>query len=113
MANNYIKIENLKEISTSLKNDADKITDLYNNTIKTALESCQNDLKVSGLNYDDIQAAFGKVFANLSNQLIELTDAMNNKIIPKYEQTASTIAKLFNQDFATEINNYLSIINKD
>ena len=47
------------------------------------------------------------------NQINELTDAMNNIIIPKYEATSNVINRLFNQDFATEISDCIKAINSD
>ena len=111
MPGNYINIEDLKAINTSLKSDVDKIDALYTNTVQTALTNCQEDLKVSGLNYDEVQTSFKNLFTSLSAQLNELTNAMDNKIIPQYEATASSIVKLFNQDFANEMNDYMKIIN--
>lgn len=110
MADNLFKADDLRSITNNLIDDTSKISDLYTGTISKAIENCKNDLQVAGLNYDEIQKAFSVLFANLAEKLTELTNAMNNSIIPKYEQTTSLIAKIFNQDFVNEINQYLDII---
>ena len=113
MADSMISIEDLKRISNQIKDDTNKMSELYNNTISNALETCKDDLVVSGINFDDVQASFKNLFSSLTSQLNEFTDAMNTKVLPRYEATASTITKLFNQDFANEMNEFLKIINSN
>ena len=111
MPGNYINLDDLKTINQGLKSDIEKINSLYTNSVANALINCQEDLKVSGLNYDEVQNSFKNVFTSLTAQLTTLTDAMDSKIIPQYEATASSIIKLFNQDFANEMSDYIRIIN--
>jgi hypothetical protein len=113
MAESRINTGDLRRLTTQIKNDTDKMNDLYQHTISKALEECQNDLVVSGVNFDDIQTSFKTLFTNLINQLNEFTDVMQNTVIPKYETTAGYITKLFNQDFANEMNEYIKIINSN
>jgi DNA anti-recombination protein RmuC len=109
----YIKIGDLREITDDIKNEANNLLDAYSTHVVTALESSQVELKVSGLNYDEVQESMKKVFTNIVGQINELTDAMNTKILPKYEATAASVSKLFNQDFANQITEYLNVINND
>ena len=113
MADSSINIGELKNISNQIKDDTNKISDLYKNTISTALENCKEDLTVSGVNFNEVQTSFQKLFTSLTSQLDEFTNAMNTKIIPSYETTAVVITKLFNEQFANEMNEYLNIINSD
>lgn len=113
MADSQISTGDLRNITTNIKKDTDKINDLYNLHISKALEECQDDLILSGVDFQYIQDSYKNLFTNLISQLNEFTDALSNNIIPRYEATASSITKLFNQDFANEMNEYLNIINKD
>ena len=109
----YIKIDTLKDINNNIESDTQKIENIYKNTIAKALESCQQELKVSGLNYEEMTNSINKVFTTVVSQLDELTTAMSEKILPKYEATTQSVVKIFNQDFANEISEYLKIINSD
>ena len=113
MADSQINTGNLRNLTTSIKKDTEKMNELYKITISRALEACKEDLVVSGINFDDIQTSFQKLFASLVAQLNEFTDAMETKILPSYEATASSLARLFNQDSANEMNDYIKIINSD
>lgn len=113
MADSKIKTENLRNLTTNIKKDNDKMNELYNNTISRALEACQEELVVSGVNFEDIQTSFKNLFINLTSQINELTDAMENKILPSYEATANSLSRLFNQDFANEMNDFIKIINSN
>ena len=111
MADSTIRTGDLKNITNSIIKDTDKIRDLHTYTITQALEQCQENLVLSGLNYEEVNTTFKTLFTTLTDQLKELTDAMNTKILPRYEMTATSITKLFNQDLANEMNDYLKIIN--
>lgn len=113
MADNYIQTSNLRDVTKRLNEEADEINQLFNGKVLKALEACQDELKVSGLNYDEIQNTFKSVFKSAVDQLKELTTAMDTTILPKYEATAASIAKLFNQDFANEMSNYLNQIKSE
>lgn len=110
MADSKIKTGELRNISTSIRKDAEKLNDLYTGSISKALDSCRENLVVSGLNVEEIQTSFKVLFTDLVNQLNEFVDAMDTKILPQYELTATSITRLFNQDFANEMNEYLKII---
>lgn len=107
----YVNLNDLKAITTDIKNQADEISNAYTNQVINALESSKNELKVSGVNYEEMQETIKKVFTSVASQVYELTEAMNNIIIPKYETTTNVVNKLFNQDFANEINDCLTAIN--
>lgn len=109
----YIRVEDLKNTTISIKKESERINDIYTNNIVKALENSQTELKVAGVNYDEMQESMKKVFTGVVNQINELTDAMNNIIIPKYEATSNVINRIFNQDFATEISDCIKAINSD
>ena len=102
-----------ERITAQIQKDTESMNDLYKNQVVRALEGCQNDLVVSGVNFDDIRTSFDTLFTNLTGQLNTFTDVMQNTILPQYETTAASITRLFNQDFANEMNDYLKTINSD
>ena len=108
----YIDSESLKEISNQLSANSEKIYSVYSQDIASALEACQEDLKVSGLNYGEVNETFRSLFVSLKGQINELAEALNTTIIPEYESTAVVISKMFNKDFASKMNDYLSIMKK-
>jgi len=112
MPNNYIQTDQLRTTTQRLIDETMEINNLFQGKVIPTLNACQEDLKVSGLNYDEVQTTFNNVFNSIVNQLNELSDAMENKIIPKYEQAAASISKLFNQDFANQMNTIMNNINK-
>lgn len=109
----FISINDLGEITADIMANSDKIHFAYTEKVVKGLERAQNELKVSGVNYDEIQETMKKLFTNLTTQLNELTDAMTNTIIPKYEATTNVINRMFNQEFANEINDCLATINAE
>ena len=108
----YINSESLKEIASQLSANAERIDSVYNQDIVSALEACQADLKISGLNYGEVNETFRTLFVSLKGQINELANALNTTILPEYMTTAETISKMFNQDFASKMNDYLSIMKK-
>lgn len=109
MDNSYIS--ELKDTNEKLVEETNELNNLVQEKVLPALEICKDNLIMSGLNYEEIKTTFDTVFKNTTSQINELTSAMNDTIIPKYEQTAASIAKIFNQDFVNEMNNYMSNIN--
>ena len=108
-----VNAEGLQLVSTELANNSEKMYSLYTKDIVAVLESCQEELKVSGLNYSEVTAAYKNLFDSLRSQLNELVNALNTTIIPSYEIAAQTINKQFNSDFANQINEYLTIMRRD
>ena len=103
----------LQQVSSQLKTNSDKIYTLYTSDITSVLKSCEDELKVSGLEYDSVYEAFKKMFTSLHTQIDELVDALNNKIIPEYELSGQAISNMFNSDFASEMNEKLKIMMTD
>lgn len=103
----------LQQVSTQLAANSEKIYSLYTNDITSILQSCEEELKVSGLTLDTVYDSFKKLFTSLHSQINNLVDALNNTIIPEYEYSAQTVSKKFNSEFANSMNEYLNIMNRD
>ena len=57
-----IKIDEVKTIVSNINKKKDQIMSIYNNTIVPVLSSSAEYLRVAGLNYDEIRAAFKDLF---------------------------------------------------
>ena len=102
----------LQQVSTRLAENSDKIYSLYTNDIVSVLKASEEELKISGLNFDNVYESFKKMFTGLHSQINELVDALNNTIIPGYEASAQSISSMFNSDFAGQMNDLLGLMNK-
>lgn len=103
----------LRQVASKLADNSKQLNTLYTNDIISVLNACQEELKVSGLDYDNVYDSFKKMFTGLHSQLEALVDAMNNIIIPEYELTAQAISTMFNSEFASEMSGYLKQMSAD
>lgn len=103
----------LQQVASQMKANSEKISTLYNTDIVAVLKACEQDLRVSGLDYSNVDNTFKKMFTGLTEQIDALVDALNNKIIPEYEFSAQYIAKMFNSEFANQMTEYLNTMSKD
>ena len=108
----YIDSGSLKEIANQLSENSEKMYSVYSQDIVSALEACQEDLKVSGLSYGEVNETFRNLFVSLRSQINGLAEALNTTILPEYESSAAAISKMFNEDFASKMNDYLTIMKK-
>ena len=85
----------------------------FTSKILPVLNSSEECLKVSGLNYEEVQKSFNDVFNKLDGRLTDLSRALTDKIIPGYENASDVIRQMFNTEFAEELQKALSIMNAD
>lgn len=90
-----IKVEEVKKIASNINTKKDKMISAYNNTVVPVLSASSEHLKVAGLNYDDIRAAFKDLFDLVNNEIVSLTSTLTDKVIPNYESLQSKNADLF------------------
>ena len=109
----YISTNELNQINSMLKDDTRGINEIYEKKILLAIRRCEEDLKVSGLDYSEVENTFKTVFQTVTEQLDGLTNLLEKDIIPKYEATAASITKLFNQDFASQMTDCLNSIKQN
>ena len=103
----------LQQVSSQLASNSEKLYSIYSSEIIPLLNSCEEELKVSGLDYSVVSDSFKQVFTRLHSRIDDLVNALNNTIIPEYESTAQSISKIFNTDFANKVTNSLNIMTKD
>ena len=83
----------------------------YASKVQPLLKSIEECLTVSGVSYDEIISSFDGVFNGLDKNLSNLYSALNDKIIPQYEESMSVVTRIFNNDFASELRSVLSRMN--
>lgn len=106
----YVNTNNLETIAKSLRNRDSAIKSIYKNQVKVLLEESKDAIKVSGVDFSDIDAQFNQAFMNLSSNLNELSNILINNILPKYNDLSLAIKSAFNDKFASEMNNILTSI---
>ena len=108
VVSNFVSTDGLREIATGINSKREEISALYKNTITNILTESKEAIAISGINYDEFLSKFGKTFDTLDTRLGELSDVLTNQIIPSYDEMHGQLQKVFNQDFATEMNDIVS-----
>lgn len=98
----------LSTIPSSLRTKKEEILRLYNAQVKNILETSKDAIIVSGLDFNEFDAFFNKAFMNLATELDNLANALQNKILPRYDNLGASIRNSFNNEFASQMQ---SIIN--
>ena len=112
MSDVYVNSEGLKSIALGIEQKRAAINDLYKTKVVQLLNRSKEDLKVSGLNYDELYSSFDTLFSSLDNRLNELVNILVNVVIPKYGQVCDSIVKMFNNDFANSMNDIIATMNQ-
>ncbi len=102
-----VSIVDLKNVLTSLKKQRDILNNEYKGSISSVLDSSQSCLGVAGLNTAVIKESFNNVFKNINTSLDALINVLENNVIKNYSELAEAIRKLFNNDFASKMNDLL------
>lgn len=105
-----VTTEELKQVARDLLTNRETIMDLYNSQIKNILNQSKDAINASGLNFDDFNDVFSKVFTNVGERMEKLSNALTKDIIPKYNDLNTYISKAFNVDFANEMTTMLNKI---
>ena len=106
-----ISIDELKSISKSLQSQKDTIYGTYTSKVVPVLESTRACFKISGLDFSNIESAFKNTFTTLNTNFESLINVLNNNIIAGYSDVSVSIRQMFNQDFASRLNELLNIGN--
>lgn len=101
----------LRQAAASIESKKEELMGIYNNDIKTVIESSKQCIVTSGLNFDQVDASFKTTFTNLDQRLTELTRVLVEQIIPNYENLSDEIRRAFNNDFATQMSSLLDLGN--
>lgn len=105
-----VTTEELKQVAKDLLTNRETIMNLYNSQIKNILNQSKDAIVASGLNFDDFNDVFSKVFNNVGDRMNKLSNALTKDIIPKYNDLNTYINKAFNVDFANEMTTMLNKI---
>ena len=105
-----VSTDELREVAKDLLSKKDVIKNVYDSKIKGILEESKDAIVASGVNFDDFKATFAEVFTRVATKLENLSTALTNEIIPKYEVLGASIRRSFNNEFASEMNDLLNRI---
>ncbi len=106
-----IDIEKVREVARGIDAKREEMHNTYASKVQPLLKSIEECLTVSGVSYDEIINSFNGVFNGLDRNLSNLYSALNDKIIPQYEESMSVVTRIFNNDFASELRSVLSKMN--
>ena len=106
-----IDIEKVREVARGIDSKREEMHNTYASKVQPLLKSIEECLTVSGVSYDEIISSFDGVFNGLDKNLSNLYSALNDKIIPQYEESMSVVTRIFNNDFASELRSVLSRMN--
>ena len=112
MNNTYVRTEDMKIVASNINSKREEISKIFKTKLLPILETSKECLNVSGLNYDDVIKSYENLFNSLDTQLNKLTDALVNQIIPSYNESSQIITKMFNSDFAKNMQDALTMMNK-
>lgn len=106
-----VKTDEIRQIANNINSKREEINGVFKTDVLPVLNSSEDCLKVSGLNYDEVINAFNNLFNSLDGQLNNLTDVLINKVIPSYENVSEVIKKYFNADFAEQMSKAIATMN--
>lgn len=102
-----VDLGGLAAISKELNNAGSDIYNTYKSKVSNALQSSDDCFYVSGLNTDAILNNFNDIYTSLNKQITELCDLLDNKIIPQYNELNYIVTRMFNNDFANQLESLL------
>ena len=106
----YVKSDDLRGVAASLKQKKEEVSRIYNTYVKSLLAESESAIKVSGVDFNEINTQFQKAFTNLETNLDNLSNALTNQILPKYDNLSISIKNAFNNNFASQMNEILKAL---
>ena len=107
-----VRTEELRQVANELLKRKDSINNIYTNQIKNIMEGSKEAINISGLEFNEFNVAFQKAFTELTNRIENLANALNNQILPKYDDLSVSIRNAFNNEFASQMQNLLNEIRR-
>ena len=98
-----VNTSELQNVAQRLLTEKEEVNNIYNNKVKAIIEASKEAIIASKLDFEDISKQFEIAFTNLETNLLNLSNALSNKIIPQYENLDNSIATSFNSDFANKM----------
>lgn len=105
-----VKTEELREVARDLLQRKESLNNIYNNSVKRVMEDSKEAINISGLEFNEFNLEFQKAFTELGNRMENLANALQNQILPKYDDLSSSIKSAFNNEFASQMQNLLNQI---
>ena len=102
----------LSTVPSTLKAKSEDILKVYNNNVKNILETSKEAIVVSGLNFETFESYFANAFTSLSNELENLANALQNQILPKYDNLSISIRNAFNNEFGSQMQSIIEELKK-
>lgn len=106
-----VDLAGLKQVSSEMRTSSTELLTFFNSDIVRELQKCSSELVVSGLNTYEVMISFRTMFTSLSNNLLSLANVIDKTIVPEYELSASKVSRMFDSDFASQMKDYMKIIN--
>ena len=107
-----VKTDEIRQIAQNISTRREEIKNVYTTDILPILNSSEECLKVSGLNYEEVLQSFSSLFNSLDTQLNSLSDVLINKVIPNYDGVSDVIKRLFNTTLADQMSQALTKMNE-
>ena len=104
--NEYVDIEGMKDISNTLNNVKNKIKEIYLKELKPLLNDCSINYSKYNKNFILYITEYEKLYKEIYNKLLVMTDTLDNNIIHNFNKTIDDINSLFN-DKLNKINEVL------
>ena len=99
----------LRELHITLNKKGKKLEDIKDEILLPTLKNCGTYLTDN--NQLDKVKKIKLQIDEIDKEIKDLTNQLENLVIPGYEETTQSIQKVFNLDFHDELNEYLKIIN--
>ena len=102
-----VKTEELREVARELLQRKESLNNIYNNSVKRVMEDSKEAINISGLEFNEFNLEFQKAFTELGNRMENLANALQNQILPRYDNLSVSIRNAFNNDFASQMQGIL------
>ena len=104
--NETVSIEVLKELSTSLKERKENISNIYNRDLYPIINECYS--KMDPKYYEAKISAYNALYNSIITKLDKLCDLLNNGLIADYSELVEGTKKLFSEELNSKINELIN-----
>ena len=105
--NMVVNIEYLRTVAKDINSQKKIVMNLYENDINDILLANSVSLKEHGINCETEIEKFATLFNKFEKSMNDLSDVLNMKIIPNYEELKTGINSLFNKELLTQLEDIL------
>lgn len=105
----YINGDELTALANSLKSKGENLLNAYKGDCAQAIEMSTDCLQLSGLNTTEFFQALEKIYTQVNERIISLSDFLTNVVVAEYNAVSEAITNSFNVEFANEISSLLGI----